>query len=143
MLECGRQNLRAMEILDAGHAKAFGQASPATVYEGTKAGPGILVTGHDMLDLDNILKQTAGTGINVYTHGEMLPAHMYPKLREYPHLVGHYGDAWQKQKREFSAFSGPVVATTNCILIPPDSYKDRVFTTRATAGPRRHPNHQR
>lgn len=135
VLECGRKNLRVMEMLDAGHAKRFGKASPATVYEGTKAGPGILVTGHDMLDLENILKQTEGTGINVYTHGEMLPAHMYPELRKYKHLAGHYGGAWQKQKSEFAKFTGPVVATTNCILIPREEYKNRVFTTRATAVP--------
>jgi hydroxylamine reductase len=135
VLECGRQNLRVMEMLDAGHVKRFGQPSPTTVYEGTKAGPGILVTGHDMLDLEDILKQTQGKGINVYTHGEMLPAHMYPELRKYKHLVGHFGGAWQKQKTEFAKFTGPVVATTNCILIPREEYKDRVFTTRATAVP--------
>ncbi len=135
VLECGRQNLRVMEMLDEGHVRRFGKPSVTTVVEGTRAGPGILVTGHDLVDLDDLLQQTAGTGINVYTHGEMLPAHMYPGLRKHPHLAGHYGGAWQKQKREFEAFSGPVVATTNCILTPPDSYKDRVFTTRVTAVP--------
>ena len=135
VLECGRHNLRVMEMLDEGHVEKFGRPSPAKVYEGTKAGPGILVTGHDMVDLDNLLKQTAGKGINVYTHGEMLPAHMYPELRKYSHLAGHYGGAWQKQKGEFREFSGPVLATTNCILIPDASYKDRVFTTRVTAVP--------
>ena len=133
VLECGRKNLRVMEMLDEGHVKKFGAPSPATVYEGTKAGPGILVTGHDMVDLDDLLKQTAGAGINVYTHGEMLPAHMYPNLRKYPHLAGHYGGAWQMQEVEFAQFNGPVLATTNCILLPQDSYKDRVFTTRVTA----------
>ncbi len=135
VLECGRQNLRAMEILDEGHVKRYGKPSPTTLFEGTKAGPGILVTGHDMVDLENILKQTEGTGINVYTHGEMMPAHMYPGLRKYKHLVGHYGDAWQKQKSEFAKFTGPVVATTNCVLIPREDYKDRLFTTRVTAVP--------
>ncbi len=135
VLECGRQNLRVMEMLDAGHVKRFGSPSPTTLFEGTKAGPGILVTGHDLVDLDDLLKQTAGTGINVYTHGEMMPAHMYPALRKYDHLVGHYGDAWQKQKTEFAEFTGPVLATTNCVLIPKDSYKDRLFTTRVTAVP--------
>ncbi len=135
VLECGRQNLRAMEILDEGHVKRYGKPSPTTIFEGTKAGPGILVTGHDMVDLENILKQTEGTGINVYTHGEMMPAHMYPELRKYKHLVGHYGDAWQKQKSEFAKFTGPVVATTNCVLIPREDYKDRLFTTRVTAVP--------
>lgn len=135
VLECGRMNLRTMEMLDEGHRERFGEPSPATVYEGTKAGPGILVTGHDLVDLEDILKQTEGTGINVYTHGEMLPAHAYPRLREYSHLAGHYGGAWQKQKVEFSRFNGPVVATTNCVLIPWEAYRDRLFTTRATAVP--------
>jgi len=135
VLECGRQNIRVMEMLDQGHARRFGTPSPTTVYEGTKAGPGILVTGHDMVDLEDLLDQTEGTGVNVYTHGEMLPAHMYPELRKRQHLVGHYGDAWQKQKKEFAAFSGPVLGTTNCVLIPPDQYKDRLFTTRVTAVP--------
>ena len=135
VLECGRQNLRVMQMLDEGHVKRFGQPSPATVAEGTKAGPGILITGHDMVDLADLLEQTAGTGVNVYTHGEMLPAHMYPELRKHEHLAGHYGGAWQKQKTEFRAFTGPVLATTNCLLIPPDAYKDRVFSTRVTAVP--------
>ncbi len=135
VLECGRKNLRVMEMLDAGHVKRFGAPSPTTMFEGTKAGPGILVTGHDMVDLDDLLKQTEGTGINVYTHGEMMPAHMYPELRKYKHLVGHFGGAWQKQKTEFTKFTGPVLATTNCVLIPREDYKDRLFTTRVTAVP--------
>jgi len=135
VLECGRKNLRAMEMLDEGHVRRFGAPTPVPVFEGTKAGPGILVTGHDMVDLADLLEQTAGTGIHVYTHGEMLPAHMYPKLRAHDHLVGHFGGAWQKQKREFADFSGPVLATTNCVLHPKDEYKDRLFTTRVTAVP--------
>ncbi len=135
VLECGRKNLRVMEMLNDGHVKRYGDPSPATVQEGTKAGPGILVTGHDMVDLENLLKQTEGTGINVYTHGEMLPAHMYPELRKHAHLAGHFGGAWQKQKSEFSEFTGPVLATTNCVLIPREEYKDRLFTTRVTAVP--------
>ena len=138
VLECGRQNLRVMQMLDEGHVRRFGQPSPATVYEGTKAGPGILITGHDMLDLADLLEQTAGTGINVYTHGEMLPAHMYPELRRHTHLAGHYGGAWQNQRTEWAAFSGPVLATTNCVLIPRDTYRDRLFTTRVTAVPGGH-----
>src|SRR4030042_987275 len=86
-------------------------------------------------DLEDLLEQTRGTGINVYTHGEMLPAHMYPELRKHPHLVGHYGGAWQKQKKEFAQFNGAVLGTTNCVLIPRDEYKDRLFTTRVTAVP--------
>jgi hydroxylamine reductase len=135
VLECGRINLKTMELLDKAHTERLGTPTPTTVYEGTKAGPGILVTGHDMADLVDLLDQSAGHGVNIYTHGEMLPAHSYPKLRAHPHLAGHYGGAWQKQKTEFSKFTGPVVATTNCILIPWDAYKDRLFTTRVTAVP--------
>lgn len=135
VLECGRQNLRVMQMLDAGHTEKFGNPSPTTVYEGTKAGPGILMTGHDLVDLADLLEQTQGTGINVYTHGEMLPAHSYPKLRAYSHLAGHYGGPWQNQQFEFPLFTGPIVATTNCVLIPWESYKDRLFTTRVTAVP--------
>jgi hydroxylamine reductase len=102
---------------------------------GTKPGPGILMTGHDLVDLRDLLDQVEGTEINVYTHGEMLPAHMYPRLREHPNLAGHYGGPWQKQRAEFPAFGGPVVATTNCILIPHAHYADRIFTTRFTAVP--------
>lgn len=134
-LDVGRYNLRVMELLDAGHVATFGKPEPTTVACGTQAGPGILITGHDLVDLQNLLDQVAGTDIKVYTHGEMLPAHMYPKLRNHPNLAGHYGDAWQKQKAEFSKFAGPVVATTNCILIPRSDYADRVFTTRHTAVP--------
>lgn len=135
VLECGKWNLRVMQMLDEGHTRAFGTPQPTSVYEGTKAGPGILVTGHDMVDLHDVLEQTKGMGINVYTHGEMLPAHMYPGLRKYPHLAGHFGGAWQKQKQEFAEFTGAVLATTNCILIPREVYKDRLFTTRVTAVP--------
>lgn len=135
VLECGRQNVRVMQLLDEGHRETFGTPEPSTVYEGTKAGPGILVTGHDMVDLYEILKQTEGTGVNVYTHGEMLPAHSYPKLKAFDHLAGHFGGAWQDQQWEFPMFSGPIVATTNCVLIPSDVYADRLFTTRITAVP--------
>ena len=135
VLECGRMNLKVMQMLNDGHVEHFGQPEPTEVYEGTRAGPGILVTGHDLLDLEDLLKQTKDTAVNVYTHGEMLPAHAYPNLKKYQNLAGHYGDAWQKQRQEFAAFSGPVLATTNCVVIPPNSYKDRVFTTRVTAVP--------
>jgi hydroxylamine reductase len=135
VLDCGKYNLRVMQMLDEGHTKRFGQPTPVSVFEGTRAGPGILVTGHDMVDLYHLLEQTEGTGVNVYTHGEMLPAHTYPGLRKFKHLVGHFGDAWQKQRQEFAQFTGPVLATTNCILIPPSTYKDRVFTTRVTSVP--------
>lgn len=134
-MEVGRKNLRVMELLDTGHVETFGKPSPTPVTEGTQAGPGILITGHDLVDLADLLKQCEGTNVKVYTHGEMLPAHMYPKLRNHPNLGGHYGGAWQEQKDEFAQFSGPVIATTNCILIPRPAYADRVFTTRCTAVP--------
>ncbi len=134
-LDVGKWNLRVMELLDEGHVETFGKPEPSEVRLGTVPGPGILITGHDLVDLAELLDQVTGTDVQVYTHGEMLPAHMYPKLRDHPNLVGHYGGPWQKQKTEFADFPGPVVATTNCILIPPEAYKDRVFTTRFTAVP--------
>jgi hydroxylamine reductase len=134
-MELGRHNLRVMELLDAGHVETFGKPGPAVVTVGTRPGPGILITGHDMVDLWDLLRQCEGTGVSVYTHGEMLPAHMYPRLREHPNLAGHYGGPWQKQRQEFPAFGGPVVATTNCVLIPKADYADRIFTTRFTAVP--------
>jgi len=135
VLKCGEVNLRVMQMLDEGHVETFGQPRPAAVRFGTLPGPGILITGHDMPDLHALLKQVEGTDIRVYTHGEMLPAHMYPALGDHPNLAGHFGGAWQKQKTEFAAFPGPVVATTNCLLIPKASYAGRVFHTRTTAVP--------
>jgi len=129
VLKAGEMNLKAMEILDQGNTEHFGNPVPTEVPTGTVEGPGILITGHDLLDLEELLKQTEGTGVNVYTHGEMLPAHGYPNLKKYKHLIGNYGGAWQKQKKEFAEFGGPIVATTNCVLIPPEIYKDRLFTT--------------
>ena len=131
----GQHNLRVMEMLDHAHVATFGKPSPTQVKEGTQAGPGILITGHDLLDLATLLKQCEGTNIKVYTHGEMLPGHMYPKLRNHPNLAGNFGGAWQKQKAEFAAFPGAILATTNCIMIPTPAYADRMFTTRATAAP--------
>jgi hydroxylamine reductase len=137
VMECGRMNLRTMQLLNDGHVEVMGAPGPAEVEEGLHDGPAILVTGHDMVDLRNLLEQTAGLGINVYTHGEMLPAHMYSGLRAYPHLRGHYGGAWQKQRDEFERFGGPILATTNCVLIPraTNTYLHRLFTTRVTAVP--------
>jgi hydroxylamine reductase len=134
-MDLGKTNLRVMQMLDEGHVKRFGKPSPTEVSEGTQAGPGILVTGHDLVDLEDLLAQCKGTDVKVYTHGEMLPAHMYPNLRNHPNLAGHFGGAWQNQRREFAAFSGPTLATTNCIVIPPETYAGRLFTTRATAAP--------
>lgn len=128
VLKAGEMNLKAMAILDEGNTEHFGNPTPTEVPTGTVEGPGILVTGHDLLDLEDLLKQTEGTGINIYTHGEMLPAHGYPELRKYKHLVGNYGGAWQKQKKEFAEFGGAVLATTNCVLIPNDKYRDNLFT---------------
>jgi len=137
VLECGRMNLRTMQLLNDGHVEVMGEPSPVEVEEGLHDGPAILVTGHDMVDLRNLLEQTRGKGINVYTHGEMLPAHMYAKLRAYPHLKGHYGGAWQKQREEFERFGGAILATTNCVLMPrvTNTYLPRLFTTRVTAVP--------
>lgn len=135
VLECGAQNLKVMEMLDAAHTECFGAPEPTTIYEGTKAGPGILITGHDLKDIAELLEQAADSGVNVYTHGEMMPAHSYPKLKAHPHLAGHFGTAWQNQQIEFTQFTGPIVATANCVLIPWESYKDRLFTTRFTAVP--------
>ena len=133
VLECGKVNFKAMEVLDKANTERFGTPSPVEVATGTKEGVGILVTGHDFLDLYELLKQTEGTGINIYTHGEMLPAHAYPELRKFKHLVGNYGGAWQKQKQEFADFPGAILATTNCVLIPKEgTYGDRLFTCGIT-----------
>ncbi|MHC4327613.1 MAG: hydroxylamine reductase [Planctomycetota bacterium] len=128
VLKAGEMNLRVMEMLNDAHTSRFGNPTPTSVPSGTKAGPGILVTGHDLLDLYELLKQTEGKGINVYSHGEMLPAHAYPELGKFEHFVGNYGTAWQNQRKEFDDFSGSILVTTNCIMIPKDSYKDRLFT---------------
>jgi len=134
VLKCGQINLKVMELLDKAHTERFGNPTPTEVETGTKKGPGILITGHDLLDLYELLKQTEGTGINVYTHSEMLPAHGYPQLRKFKHLAGNYGGAWQEQKTEFNNFSGAIVVTTNCVLIPPkNTYLDRLFTVGITA----------
>lgn len=128
-LECGRLNLRAMEILNEGHIARFGKPEPAAVRITPVAGKAILVSGHDLDDLEQLLKQTEGSGVNVYTHGEMLPAHGYPGLKKYRHLVGNYGGAWQNQWREFDAFPGAILMTTNCIQKPRPTYIERIFTT--------------
>jgi hydroxylamine reductase len=136
VLKCGEINLKVMELLDKAHTERFGKPVPTEVETGTKKGPAILITGHDLLDLYELLKQTEGTGINVYTHSEMLPAHGYPQLKKFKHLVGNYGGAWQEQKKEFNAFPGAILATTNCVLIPPDNtYLDRLYTIGITGVP--------
>lgn len=136
VLKCGQVNLKIMEVLDKAHTERFGNPVPVEVDTGTRKGPGILITGHDLLDLYELLKQTEGTGINIYTHSEMLPAHGYPELKKFKHLAGNYGGAWQEQKKEFNVFSGALLATTNCVLIPPENtYLDRLFTIGITGIP--------
>ena len=134
-LKCGEINIRTMELLDAGNTGTYGHPVPTSVPLGAKAGKAILVSGHDLKDLELILKQTEGKGINVYTHGEMLPCHGYPELKKYSHLYGHYGTAWQNQAKEFDAFPGAIIMTTNCIQKPKDSYKDNIFTTGLVGWP--------
>ncbi len=134
-LKCGEINLRAMELLDAGNTGKYGNPVPTKVPLGPKKGKAICVSGHDLKDLEEILKQTEGTGINVYTHGEMLPCHGYPKLKKYPHFYGHYGTAWQNQKKEFSDFPGAILMTTNCIQKPQNLYHDNIFTTGLVGWP--------
>ncbi|MGD9220829.1 MAG: hydroxylamine reductase, partial [Desulfobacterales bacterium] len=135
VMKCGEVNLRTMELLDAANTGTYGHPVPTAVPLGAKAGKAILVSGHDLKDLEEILKQTEGKGINVYTHGEMLPCHGYPGLKKYPHFYGHYGTAWQNQAKEFNAFPGAILMTTNCIQKPKDDYKDRIFTTGLVGWP--------
>lgn len=134
IMECGRANLRAMELLEQGNTEAFGTPQPTSVSLGHRRGKAIVVSGHDLRDLHDLLEQTRETGINVYTHGEMLPAHGYPVLHAYPHLAGHFGTAWQNQRKELPNFPGPVLFTTNCIQNPQD-YSDKVFTSGVTGWP--------
>ena len=134
-LKCGEVNVRTMQLMDEGAFERFGQMAPNNVRTTPLPGKSILVSGHDMGDLLAILKQTEGKGINVYTHGELLPAHGYPELRKFKHLVGNYGGAWQQQKIEFSNFKGAIVMTTNCIIEPRKQYKDRIFTTSVVGWP--------
>jgi hydroxylamine reductase len=128
-MKCGEVNLRVMALLDAANTGAYGHPVPTPVRINPLKGKALLVSGHDLKDLENILKQTEGKGVNVYTHGEMLPAHGYPGLKKYKHLAGNYGGAWQDQQKEFDAFPGAIVMTTNCIQKPLNGYKSRIFTT--------------
>jgi hydroxylamine reductase len=129
VLECGKVNLRVMELLDAGNTGTYGHPEPTNIRVTPVKGKCIVVSGHDLKDLDLLLKQTEGKGINVYTHGEMLPCNSYPGLKKYKHLVGNYGGAWQDQRQDFEAFPGAILMTTNCIQKPKDSYKGRMFTS--------------
>ena len=134
-LRCGEMNLTAMELLDQANTGTYGHPEPTGVRVTPKAGKAILVSGHDLKDLDLLLKQTEGKDINVYTHGEMLPAHGYPELKKYSHLAGNYGGAWQDQQKEFDEFPGSILMTTNCIQKPRSSYTDRIFTSGLVAWP--------
>jgi len=135
VLKCGEINIRAMELLDAANTETYGHPVPTSVPLGAKKGKAILVSGHDLKDLEEILKQTRDKGITVYTHGEMLPCHGYPELKKYDHFYGHYGTAWQNQAKEFAAFPGAILMTTNCIQKPKDSYTENIFTTGLVGWP--------
>lgn len=135
VMRAGEFAVKAMELLDKAHTSTYGNPEITEVHTGTKEGPAILISGHDLLDLEEILKQTQDTSINVYTHGEMLPAHAYSGLKKYKHLIGNYGTSWYNQQKEFDAFNGAIVMTTNCLQKPRDSYKDRIFTTGLVGWP--------
>lgn len=134
-LETGKYGVSCMALLDKANTSAYGDPEITKVNIGVGKNPGILVSGHDLRDLEMLLEQAQGTGVDVYTHSEMLPAHYYPAFKKYPNFVGNYGNAWWKQKEEFEAFNGPVLMTTNCIVPPKDSYKDRLYTTGAAGYP--------
>lgn len=135
VLKVGEINLKCMALLDKANTETYGVPAPVTVPLKVEKGPFIVVTGHDLKDLKLLLEQTEGKGINIYTHGEMLPAHGYPELKKYPHLKGNYGTAWKNQRKEFDNLPGAVLFTTNCLMPPKDSYKDRVFTTEVVGFP--------
>ena len=134
-LRCGEAAVKAMQLLDAGNTGVYGHPVPTTVPLGHKKGKAILVSGHDLKDLEELLKQTEGKGINIYTHGEMLPTHGYPKLKKYAHFYGHYGTAWQNQIREFPNFPGAILMTTNCIQRPKSDYMENIFTSGMVGWP--------
>jgi hydroxylamine reductase len=129
LLETGEKSVKVMEVLDKGNNEKYNSPSPTKVNVNTKKGPFIIVSGHDLRDLQMLLEQTEGKGINIYTHGEMLPSHGYPELNKYPHLVGNFGSAWQNQQKEFDGIPGCILMTTNCMMKPKDSYRDRIFST--------------
>ena len=134
-LETGKYGVAGMALLDKANTETYGNPEITKVNIGTRKNPGILISGHDLKDLEMLLEQTQGTGVDVYTHSEMLPAHYYPAFKKYPNFVGNYGNAWWKQKEEFGSFNGPILMTTNCIVPPKDSYKDRLYTTGAAGYP--------
>jgi len=134
-LETGKYGVNGMALLDKANTDAYGNPEVTKVNIGVGKRPGILISGHDLRDMEMLLRQTEGTGVDVYTHSEMLPAHYYPAFKKYPHFVGNYGNAWWKQKEEFESFNGPILMTTNCIVPPKASYKDRLYTTGAAGFP--------
>lgn len=134
-LEVGKYGVSGMALLDTANTTAYGNPEITKVNIGAGTRPGILVSGHDLRDMEMLLKQTEGTGVDIYTHSEMLPAHYYPAFKKYSHFVGNYGNAWWKQKEEFASFNGPILMTTNCIVPPADSYKNRLYTTGAAGFP--------
>ena len=134
-METGKHGVSGMALLDRANTETYGNPQITKVNIGVRKNPGILVSGHDLRDLEMLLEQTQGTGVDVYTHSEMLPAHYYPAFKKYPNFVGNYGNAWWKQKEEFESFNGPILMTTNCIVPPKDSYKDRLYTTGAAGYP--------
>ena len=134
-METGKHGVSGMALLDKANTEAYGNPEITKVNIGVGTNPGILVSGHDLRDLEMLLEQTQGTGVDVYTHSEMLPAHYYPAFKKYPNFIGNYGNGWWKQKEEFESFNGPILMTTNCIVPPKDSYKDRLYTTGAAGYP--------
>lgn len=134
-METGKYGVDGMALLDKANTEAYGNPEITTVDIGVRKNPGILISGHDLRDLEMLLEQTKDTGVDVYTHSEMLPAHYYPAFKKYPHFAGNYGNAWWKQKEEFAKFNGPILMTTNCVVPPAESYKDRLWTTGATGYP--------
>ncbi|MST81945.1 hydroxylamine reductase [Bilifractor porci] len=134
-LETGKYGVEGMALLDKANTEAYGNPEVTQVDIGVRKNPGILISGHDLRDLEMLLEQTKGTGVDVYTHSEMLPAHYYPAFKKYPHFAGNYGNAWWKQKEEFEKFNGPILMTTNCVVPPAESYKDRLWTTGAAGFP--------
>ncbi len=132
VLECGKYGVDVMALLDKANTSTYGNPEITKVNIGVRNNPGILISGHDLKDMEELLKQTEGTGVDVYTHSEMLPANYYPAFKKYKHFVGNYGNAWWKQNEEFEAFNGPILMTTNCIVTPKASYKDRMYTTGVT-----------
>jgi len=129
VLECGKYAVNTMALLDKANTESYGNPEISEVNIGVEKNPGILISGHDLKDMEELLKQTEGTGIDVYTHGEMLPANYYPSLKKYKHFIGNYGNAWWLQNKEFESFNGPILMTTNCLVPPKESYKARVYTT--------------